>query len=83
MKHNTKKLAGALIACIGIAIMLCIEGNPECGEQAFIYELIAKLIGLAMFVGGAWLGDLFKDTEEEKSKIRIAHDDGEYKMPEE
>lgn len=52
---------------------LCLGGD---------YEILTKLVAVAMLLGGAWMADFF-DEEETKNQTRIAHDDGEYKMPEE
>ena len=67
-----KKTIGTILTIAAIP-MMCTGGK---------YEIIIKLIAAAMFIGGAILADFF-DDEEKKSEIRIAHDDGEYKMPEE
>lgn len=57
--------------------MLCLGGK---------YEIIFKLAAVVMLIIGARLADLFDDQksdEDKKNDLRLAHDDGEYKMPEE
>ena len=67
-----KKTIGTILTLAAIP-MMCIGGE---------HEIIIKFAAAVMFIAGAFLADLF-DDEEKKSEIRIAHDDGEYKMPEE
>lgn len=50
------------------------------------YEIIFKIAAVAMLIIGARMADLFDDQkrdEDKKSDLRLAHDDGEFKMPEE
>lgn len=71
-----KKTAGTILT-LAAFLMLCLGGK---------HEVIFKLAAVAMLIIGAWLADLFDDQksdEEKKSNLRLAHDDGEYKMPEE
>ena len=71
-----KKNIGTLLTLAAVA-MLGIGGD---------YEIMLKLAAVAMLGIGAWMADLFdepKSEEEKKSELRLAHDDGEYKMPEE
>jgi len=67
-----KKEIGTLMVLAAFPL-LCIGGK---------YEIVIKLAALVMLLAGAWMADFF-DDEETKSQTRIAHDDGEYKMPEE
>ena len=67
-----KKTIGTILTLAAFP-MMCIGGK---------YEIMFKLAAVAMLFIGAWLADLL-DDEEKKSEIRIAHDDGEFKMPEE
>lgn len=56
---------------------LCLGGK---------YEIFFKLAAVAMLIIGARMTDLFDDQkrdEDKKSDLRLAHDDGEFKMPEE
>ena len=71
-----KKTIGTLLTLAAFP-MMCIGGD---------YEIMLKLAAVAMLGIGAWMADLFdepKSEEEKKSELRLAHDDGEYKMPEE
>lgn len=71
-----KKTIGTILA-LATFPMMCIGGD---------YEIMFKLATVAMLFIGAWLANLFDDQksdEEKKSDLRLAHDDGEYKMPEE
>lgn len=71
-----KKTIGTILTLAAFP-MMCIGGD---------YEIMLKLAAVAMLGIGAWMADLFdepKSEEEKKSELRLAHDDGEYKMPEE
>ncbi|MBQ1928234.1 MAG: hypothetical protein II366_00565 [Clostridia bacterium] len=71
-----KKTIGTLLTLAAFP-MMCIGGD---------YEIMFKLAAVAMFGIGAWMADLFdepKSNEEKKSELRLAHDDGDFKMPEE
>ena len=71
-----KKTIGTILTLAAFP-MMCIGGD---------YEIMLKLAAVAMLGIGAWMADLFdepKSDEEKKSELRLAHDDGEYKMPEE
>lgn len=71
-----KKIFG-LTMTLAAFPMMCIGGE---------HEIMFKLAAVAMLGIGAWMADLFdepKSEEEKKSELRLAHDDGDYKMPEE
>lgn len=70
-----KKTIGTILTLAAFP-MMCIGGD---------YEIMFKLAAVAMLGIGAWMANLFDDQksdEEKKSELRLAHDDGEYKMPE-
>lgn len=68
-----KEFLGGLIMCIGIMIM-CFGSNPN-RPDAYIYEVAARLFGLALLAGGAWLGDMFDKGD---SKVKVAKDNEGY-----
>jgi hypothetical protein len=67
-----KKAIGTMMVLAAFPA-LCIGGT---------YEIMFKLVAVGMLLAGAWMADLF-DDEATKSENRLAHDDGEFKMPEE
>lgn len=70
---------------VGLGGLMTLSENPEAPET-FTRTFIAMVICLGMFILGVWLARWFDDQksdEEKKSDPRLAHDDGEYKMPEE
>ena len=71
-----KKTIGTILTLAAFP-MMCIGGDCE---------IMFKLAAVAMLGIGAWMANLFDDQksdEEKKSELRLAHDDGDYKMPEE
>lgn len=66
-----KKTLGIIMALASFPIM-CLGGS---------YEVLFKVAGVAMLLGGVLLADLL--DKDDDSQVRIAHDDGDFKMPEE
>lgn len=59
-KKSIRFILGGVTAALGIAIAVMVADNSR-------YELLARLAGVALFVAGAWIGDLFDNyttTEE-------------------
>lgn len=68
-----REFFGGLIMCIGI-ITMCFGGNPNSPDACF-YEVAARLFSLALFVGGAWLGDMFDKGD---PKVKVDNDNEGY-----
>lgn len=78
-----KKTIGIILMLAAFPVMGLSATDPA-DDHAFLIEVVCKLAAIIMLAIGAWMADMFdKDTEEKKSEVRLAHDDGDFKMPEE
>ena len=52
--HTLRFFAGGVIAALGLAVAVMVADGSK-------FEILARFGGIAIFVVGAWIADLFDD----------------------